>query len=430
MIGDFFGGGLSALSGAQSVLFSGYAPGINISPFGGPGSVNSQMAFEFGSDIIFDDVFTTGVGTDVAGGSGADTFSLLEPVPPSNAQTAPGPNFTFNGGTAVYTNNTTSTTAQPGVYSDGQTWYLVYSYSSTIGGTSLVPVPAPGMSARRVKISENFSPEVRDRVFANYNFFNDAYGGLGDVSRYLLGVEKVLVDGLISVEARLPMAGTYASTQDFERVGDRDFELGNPVVLAKAVLLRADNWLWTAGAGVGIPLAEDTRIRAGNRDIVVIENKTVRMLPFTALIIRPTRDSTLQGYVQVDQAVNGDPVYANLFGGSLPKLGTFTDSTLMHVDLAYTHSLYRNCSAPLINQIIGAAELHYTGTVQESDLVSGNGLNYTNLKNNFNILNATAGMHFQLGNNLIVSPAMSVPLRDGLDEQYDYEAIVQINYLR
>jgi hypothetical protein len=46
------------------------------------------------------------------------------------------------------------------------------------------------------------------------------------------------------------------------------------------------------------------------------------------------------------------------------------------------------------------------------------------------VVNATAGLHLVLRNNLIVTPAMSVPLRDGLDEQFDYEAIVHLNYLR
>ncbi len=132
-----------------------------------------------------------GTGLDLAGNDGfADTFQLAEPLPPSDAPTSPGPGFTFDGGTAVYTSNVGgATTPQPGQYVNGSTWYLQYSYTQTLlspdqGGR---PVPTPGVSVRRIKLSENFSPEVRDRCFASYNFFNDAYGGLGDVSRYTLG---------------------------------------------------------------------------------------------------------------------------------------------------------------------------------------------------------------------------------------------------
>ena len=62
-------------------------------------------------------------------------------------------------------------------------------------------------------------------------------------------------------------------------------------------------------------------------------------------------------------------------------------------------------------------------------MVTNEGLTYTNLQRYFNVLNATAGFHFVLGDNVVVTPAMSVPMREGLDEQYDYEAIVQVNYL-
>jgi len=80
--------------------------------------------------------------------------------------------------------------------------------------------------------------------------------------------------------------------------------------------------------------------------------------------------------------------------------------------------------------VIGNAELHYTGTLEASDFVTDGNLTYTNLKRHFNVLNATAGMHFVLANNWVVTPAMSVPMRDGLDEQFDYEAQLQVNWLR
>ncbi|MEM6979943.1 MAG: hypothetical protein AAF539_09770 [Planctomycetota bacterium] len=442
MIGDFFGGGFTQFSGSQTVVFDGYARGNNLGP-GPDGSANTTIAYEFGTDIAFDDTFSTGIGLDAIGTDGADTFTILEPVPPTDAPTAPGPGFTFDGGTAVFTGNNTDTTAQPGVYTDGDLWYLQYSYTSTVGGTptpgqAFIPIPAPGLAARRVKLSENFSPEVRDRFFFSYNFFNDVIGGLGDISRYILGVEKVVYEDMISLEARLPLAGTYASSQQITNATDRDFELGNGVLLGKFVLVRTDNCLWTGGVGIGLPMADDTRIQAGDEDLVRIENETVRTLPFTGLLIRPDPKSSLQLYTQLDIALNGDPVFADLTGGTLPLLGEFNDSTLMHVDISYARSLYRRRSVACdsrgcdcsLSQILGVAELHYTTTLQDADLVTSNGFTYTNLKNRFNVLNVTAGMHVALSNNIVISPAMSVPLRDDLDAQYDYEAIVQVNYLR
>ena len=201
----------------------------------------SDIGFEFGNDSAPNDVFTAfGTGQDLDGSNDgfADTFEILEPIPPNDALTSPGPGFTFDGGEAVYTNNTTSTDPQAGVYQDGQQWYVKYSYTSTLdsnsggggpgsGLRSFVPVPAPGISARRIKIAENFSPEVRDRFFLNYSFFNDSFGGLGDISRYIMGFERILVDDLVSLEVRLPMAATYGSFQQLDRAENRNFELGN-----------------------------------------------------------------------------------------------------------------------------------------------------------------------------------------------------------
>ncbi len=443
MIGDIFGGGFSVFSGSQTVNFADYAAGtiLNQGMGGGPGSANSILAFEFGTDIVPNDIFTTGTGLDtVGGGDGADTFSISEPIPPSDAMTAPGPGFVFDGGTAVFTGASGPTTAQAGVYNDGDLWYIKYSYTSTInsgsGGSSgsgvrsFIPVPGPGVSARRVKISENFSPEVRDRFFLSYSFFNDAFGGLGDISRYILGTERVLVDELISIEARLPMAGTYGSFQAIDRAESRSYELGNASLIAKAVLLRNQRLLLSSGVGMTIPTADDTILTAANREILRIENETFHILPFLGVQRRMSEKSALQGYLQLDIAANGDPVLANLTGGTLANLGTFTDSTLLHADVAANRRIYQNRRANFLRAVIANAEIHYTGTLQDSDIVSQGGLNYTNLKSNFSIVNTTLGLQFQLGDRMIVTPAFAIPLRTGLDQQFDYEAIVQLNYLR
>lgn len=431
MIGDIFGTGLSSFGGSQTVSFSGYAAGVITS--GAPGSATSDLAFEFGTDTVPNDIFNDPPGFDLAGGDGAaDTFAIREPLPPNDALTSPGPGFVFDGGTAVYTNNQTSTTAQPGIYQDGQDWFISYSYTQTLGGSQENgrPLPGPGVAARRVKISENFSPEVRDRFFTSYNFFNDALGGLGDISRYTFGLERILVDNLISLEARLPTAGTYASTQDLDLRAARDFEFGNAALILKGVLLRNEHFIWSGGLGVGLPTADDTRIRSGGQEVLRVENETVHLLPFTALLLRMSRDTAVQAYMQLDVAANGDPVYADLTGGPLPQIGVFNDSTLIYLDAAVSHVIYRDPCSRFLQQVLATGELHYSGTMQESDFVQSGNLNYTNLKRHFNVVNATFGMHMVLKNNLVLTPAMSIPLRDGLDEQFDYEAIVHLNYLR
>ncbi|GAA5508074.1 hypothetical protein [Novipirellula caenicola] len=438
VIGDFFGGGFSSFAGTQTVTFSHLLPGT-ILPGGGAGSPNSTIAFEFGNDIPHNDLFTTGTGFDSSGNGSIDTFFLAEPLPTSDAPTSPGPGFVFDPSTATAVHsagaaNPPSQNDSPALYFDGDKWFVTYSYTGEVGGTGTasIPVPGPGVSTRRVKVAENFSPAIRHRVYLNYSFFNDAFGGLGDISRYTLGVEKVLFEDLVSIEFRLPTAATYGSTQTLGTRQDRNFEIGNLTIIPKAVLSFNEHYIWSAGLGVSVPTADDTRLRDhSGRDLLVVENQSVHLLPFSGLLYRVNPDTTFQTYLQLDIAANGDPIRANRVNDALPVIGKFTDSTLMHLDVAATRSIYRNPKRGegIIQQALFNTELHYTATLQDSDMVSAGTLRYTNLANHFNIVNATAGFHLLVNEKWVVTPAISIPLRDGLDEQFDYEAMLQINFM-
>jgi hypothetical protein len=45
-------------------------------------------------------------------------------------------------------------------------------------------------------------------------------------------------------------------------------------------------------------------------------------------------------------------------------------------------------------------------------------------------VNATFSQHWVLANNVVITPGIAVPLRSGTDKQFDFEAILQLNYLR
>jgi len=429
MMGDFFGGGLSRASIRETSSFSNVLSGTVLS--GGDGDAAAILAFEVGADTLPNDLFTTGIGIDASGDANPDTFQILEPIPPSDALTAPGPGFTFDGGTAVFVEpDPTATEAQSGIFVDGDQWLVRYSFSQLLAGegAGIVAIPGPGVSVRRVKISENFSPEVRNRFFTNYSFFNDSFGGLGDISRIIFGQEVLIVDDLISVEFRVPTAATFGSTQSIEGPEQRDFELGNVTLIAKGVLLRSQKMIWSGGLGISLPVADDSVLTRDGGTILRVENNSIHLLPFTGFLFRKNRETTLQASMQLDIAANGDPVFGNLDGGVLPQLGVFTDSTLLYLDLGINHLLFQGHGRDRIRSIHGNAELHYTGTLNGSDSINNNGFNYTNLAENFNILNATTGFHIALDNNLVVTPAISVPLRNGLDQQFDYEAVLQLNY--
>ena len=435
MLGDFFGGGFSAFGGNANFVQTYTLPGVilNNGIGGGPGSPNSIIGFDVPPLGSPDDIVTTGIGTDSSGDGQVDTFFVSEPLPTSDANRPSGPGFVFDpsSSTAVYVGSSGGTAPIDGIYTDGEDWFISYAYTGSFGSSdsSDIILPSPGVAVRRVKISENYSPDVRDRCYFNYSFFNDAFGGLGDVSRFTFGLERVLVDDLISLELRLPTAATYGSTQQLGGNQVRDYEVGNPTAILKAILLRTENYLWTGGLGVSLPLADDTLLRQDGIDLVRVENESVHLQPFTGLLWSPNQKWALQGLIQVDVAANGDPILSNLDRTGIRQIGVFNDSTLITADVAATRVMWTGNHNTRLRSVLANSELHYTGTVQDSDFVSDGNLTYANLADNFNILNATVGAHFVFGSGLVVTPGMSVPLRDGFDEQFDYEAILQFNWL-
>ncbi|MCM2374921.1 hypothetical protein [Aporhodopirellula aestuarii] len=433
IIGDFQGGGLSQITATITAPFSFHATGTR-------GALPTYD--RIGGGGFNPDVFAvSGTGQSIGGSAFTNHFEIAEPIPPTDANLAPGPGFSFQGGTATYTDTNATQTPSTNDYTNianGDQWFIEYEYQQLIGGSdeSNRPAPGPGVSVRRVKISENFSPEVRDRGFVNYSFFNDAFGGLGDISRFIAGLEKVLIEDLVSVELRLPVAATYGSDQNLSRPEDRDMEIGNFTIITKLALLRTDKVLWAGGLGIGTPTADDTRISRSGNDLIEIRNESVQIQPFTGVLYRWNDNWSLQGCMQIDIAAGGDPVLVNSnlinpTAGSMDMAGRFRDSTLMHLDVSATRLLYQTRDPQAhLNSLLANAEIHYTSTLEDSDIVSAPNFTYTNLKNQFDIVNATFGTHLVFNNGLILTPAMSVPLRDGLDEQFDYEAILQVNYIR
>lgn len=420
--GDLFGGGVSSVSGVETFSQAFSAPGFILN--GQPaGSSNALLGFDAGSGVPTD-ILTTGIGADTTGDGFANQFNLLEPIPPSAAPLPPGAGFLFQNGTAVF--------AGPGAFNSGDTFDLSYNFERSfgVGGAEPIRLAGPDVATRRVKLAENFSPEVVDRCYLNYSYFNNAFGGLGDVNRWVLGMERVLIDDLASLEVRLPMATTRSGRQQIDAPGARGYELGNATAIGKLVMLSDDHFIWTAGMGVTMPLARDSRLLRGNQTLLRIRNDQIHLLPFTGLFRRINRDTSVQGYVQLDVDTNGNRISGDLSGAGLPRLGRLRDSTLLHLDFAIHRTIVQPSPHHTVRQVIANAELHYTGSLEKARSVRGNGLTITDLANRFDIVNATFSSHWMLGRNWVVTPGISVPLTGGTNRQFNYEALVQVNYLR
>ena len=422
---DYFDGNNQTVCLQETIVHRFHVQGTLTS--GIAGTAGASYAFEADGVGGPNDFFTTGTGMDLDGNGVFETYSMTEPLPPNEVPTSPGPNFVYNGGTVTYTrtNSTTVPPADTTPPADGESWYADYSYSDT----QKISIPAVGgVAVRRVKLAENNSPVPRDRFFLDYRFFNDVQSGVGDVNRYTTGIERTMFMGEASIEARFPFAATLDSLQFENAAFARDFEMGNFVFTYKHALLYTDTYLVSSGLGVAIPTGSDTHLfRQNGPQVLRIDNESAHVLPFIAGLLTPNDANWLQGFLQFDVPTNGNSVYGDASGNSLPLIGVLQDSTWMFFDLSAGHWVYEGDGVVQRAGLLG--ELHYNTTLNDADIVTGNGITVTDFANRLDIVNGTAGMHFVFNNRWTATVGMTIPLRDGDERQIDFETAVLINGL-
>ncbi|MHC4177774.1 MAG: hypothetical protein ACYSWU_09710, partial [Planctomycetota bacterium] len=170
--------------------------------------------------------------------------------------------------------------------------------------SGVADIPSPG-GARSVKISENDKALPMDRVFFMYNHFHNALegyvAGLGGrsfpVDQYIFGVEKTFLDGLWSVELRMPFSRTpqVAATDLALDTGD----VGNLAIVVKRLLYATD----TTAVGVGLPIGTPTGSDVTGQGLsssFSLSNDALHLAPFIGFLTTPTDRLFHQGFLQVD----------------------------------------------------------------------------------------------------------------------------------
>lgn len=292
--------------------------------------------------------------------------------------------------------------------------------------------PRGGAATRIVKISENFSPQPRNRFYATYHFFNDAIdGSFGDVNRYAFGFEKLFGGGRWSFELRATFAHTLASDQLDDPINSKDTEFGNMTMLIKKTIVADERKLVSAGLGVTVPTAEDVRLfRPMDRRLILeVENRAVHLLPFLGVLWTPNDDWFIQGFSQLDIDTGGNPVHGDLMAMNLRPLGVVQDPTVLFLDGSVGYWVCRDSDRPWITGLAPVLELHYATTISDSDIVQRDGFLVGDLTRRYDVLAVTCGMHFELKNQLSVRPGIVAPLRNGDDRQFEYEVFLQANWL-
>lgn len=306
------------------------------------------------------------------------------------------------------------------------------------GGAIRVDLPLAG-GTRRLKVSENNKPIPMDRVFYNYSHFEDAVLFQSDlltpgspsngnpIDRHIVGAEKTFFDGWSSLEIRMPFTNgvDFAATNfSLHTAG-----IGNLVLTGKQLLAVGDNWAVAAGLGVELPTGSGVN-GAINGIQYNVQNRATHLFPYVGFLALPSDYCFVQGYLQFDFATGGNPVtYSALVP---PPEISLREQHMLHADLAAGCWLYSDFDAPYVTGVAALLELHYAGTIQTARIVDavpqpGISVSMGNHYNAVDILNLTAGLHFELAGRTTVRIGASAPLRAEPDRFFNSELQFSIN---
>jgi hypothetical protein len=363
------------------------------------------------------------------------------PRPAAPARTAPQSDFLANlyGRTAASQPNT-RLAGTPNMFGDSEGMGNGVSVSGPYGLSSSDGPLAGGN--RRLKIAENDNSLPQDRVFFLYNHFQDA-GSIDDMptyglathrtislDRYTVGFEKTFRDGLWSVEMRMPFGCGYGyESTDF---GVFAGQIGNLDVVLKRVLYKSETTVAAIGLCVDTPTGSDAT-GTGQGVQYDIHNQAAFLSPFLGVLRSPNDCWFYQGFLQVDVPTNGNRIdYVDPLTTS-GSFGVLHDQTLLYADLSVGRWLKRNPCADWVTGVAAVAELHYTTTLQDADIVTGNTPSpsnryfaFGNFGNRVDVLDLTVGLHTELVNHTLCRVAGVVPLRTDDDRLFNAEVQVQL----
>jgi hypothetical protein len=258
------------------------------------------------------------------------------------------------------------------------------------GSTTTARVPLATRGA--FKISENESPRPMDRVFINYNYFNNlsTFGGPSfDLHRETFGFEKTFLDGNASFGVRLPVL-LKSGTSDgvgVDGFGDTSF-IGKYAFINN---LQTGNVL-SGGLVVTAPTGRDVLVSPGSN------LHSTLLQPYMGFIYNQNRLYAL-GFSSIVAPTDG------------------RDVTFMSNDLGLGYRAYQACDNQAITALTPTIEAHLTTPLNHR---SADSVIFVPDQ-----LTLTGGVHIGLWNRTYLTLGMAVPVTG--PRPYDFEVLGQLN---
>ncbi len=415
MIGDFFGGSASQVTIVRSFVFENL-----VGDFTQDGSFYTVLPLETNSPRV---------AYHNSGPNGGGPYPIQAVNDASGALGGPPLKSVPAGGELL-----------GGFTTEGQGTNELYTSQFAMQYLLAVPSPGTGGGVGRMKIADNTSPMPRDRLIFDYGYFDNvplAPGGV-NVNRLTLGLEKTLLDGMMSFELKAPLASTVDSTfvQGLP-ANEGSGEFGNLALTWKTLLHQTDSWAFSGGLQLGLPTADDSRVLLEDgTPLLVLQNDAVHLGPFLGALWTPNDRLFSQGFLQYDVASVGNAVLVNRNLGGLSEVGRLNDVSLLTLDWGIGYWALRNsCRQQTLTGLAWTAELHWTRSLQDPDSVvlgpwavtanSGAG-RIDDIE--INALDLTLGCHLAVREKTFVTCGYAVPLDIGSEQPFDGEFRLMVNH--
>ena len=247
------------------------------------------------------------------------------------------------------------------------------------------------------KIAENESPEPQDRIYINYNFYDDAVGPVakGDAHRETLGVEKTLF-GNASIGLRLPFFQEEHGYYQLD--GSSDSWVSDLSIILKYAPIRNSVTGDTLSLGLVVtpPTGQRPRTLFGPKPISI---DTTLLQPFVGYIWH-RGDFFLQAFHCV--MVPADS----------------RDVTFLFNDLGIGYWLLRAQGDSLVTGLIPTFEVHVNTPLNNRD--SNHQPGYRDS------VDLTAGAHIELKRKVLFGIAAATPVTDF--RPFEFEIIANLNF--
>lgn len=294
------------------------------------------------------------------------------------------------------------------------------------GGLPVASVAHPTFACSRINIAENNSPELRDRFYVSYRYFNEAStisvfpesptGGesIPDIHRTTIGIERKIAD-VLSVELRLPINHQLSSDLTFTQqtglgatdpprislpLDDREISFGNIGLIFKTLLWQDDRRLISGGIAINFPTSPDVKLQGfidDDRFVIgdptgtlpnfttavdfsfdaTVRNTLYTLSPFLAITNALNDRWFVQGFAQWDApltplkgSVTSSFALPDLpfFAADVNDAGEIEIQDLMRLNIGVGRYLYRNARRNSYREIAFVTELHYTHTLEEAKI--------------------------------------------------------------